>query len=375
METSSARVRLHPQSVRLLRAGLLMVAVATTMPSAVLLLQHHPIAVDLEIPLRAAQRWLRGEPPYLASAFEVTGGPELPFLYPPVVLPILAPLVDLPRWLLSAAWLSICVGCALYALARFRVPAAWWPLFLLSPPFLEPLLGGNVQLVMLALFAWLFFRGGPGPAFSPLPRDPTATERPGWAIGLGASLIAAFKVSQAHAWGYLLIRRPRAALVGAGLLVAVAVATLPVTGIGLWLDWLGQLRRAADPAWLAGGISVGRYLPAVVALAVSLGSALALALVPRRRAGEWIGILTVLGAPSLHVFGVLPMLPAFLRVRRELALVAAAFVGTLTEPGLWLAVALVAVSYVGGTRWPHLLEAAEPGGGAARSPGGRPSGS
>ncbi len=40
--------------------------------------------------------------------------------------------------------------------------------------------------------------------------------------------------------------------------------------------------------------------------------------IPRQRAGEWVGLLTVLGAPSFHWFGVLPMRPAFLRIRREL---------------------------------------------------------
>ncbi len=74
-------------------------------------------------------------------------------------------------------------------------------------------------------------------------------------------------------------------------------------------------------------------------------------LVPRERAGPWVGILSVVGTPSLHVFGVLPMLPAFLSIRRELALLAAVFLATLTEPGLWLAIAIVAASYAAGERF------------------------
>lgn len=91
MASRGPRLRLRPESVRLLRFGLLAIAVVTTLRSAVLLLAHHPVAVDLEILLRATERWLLGEPPYLASAFQVGAGPDLPYLYPPALLAVLAP--------------------------------------------------------------------------------------------------------------------------------------------------------------------------------------------------------------------------------------------------------------------------------------------
>lgn len=359
MASGSPGVRLRPESVRLLRFGLVAIAVVVTVRSAMLLLFHHPVAVDLEIPLRATERWLRGEPPYLASAFQVRAGPELPFLYPPALLPILAPLVELPRWLVSVGWLGLCLAAALFALYRLAVPPPWWPLFLASPPFLEPLIGGNVQLVMLALFTWLFFAPpARQKAFAPEPRDPADRQVPGTGGGLAATLIAALKVSQAHAWIYLLIRRPRAALGGAAIIAVLTALTVPLTGLDLWFDWFAQVRRAADPSWVAAGISLADYVGPAGLVVTGLASVLLLAVVPRNRAGEWVGILTVAGAPSLHVFGVLPMLPALLAVRRELALLAAVFIGTLTEPGLWLAVAIVALGYTAGARYPVLREPA-----------------
>ncbi|HSL34890.1 MAG TPA: hypothetical protein VK871_14655, partial [Candidatus Limnocylindrales bacterium] len=61
------------------------------------LLIYYPYGVDLEIPLRAAARWTSGGEPYLPESFDVIAGPELPFLYPPVVLPFVAPLLAVPR--------------------------------------------------------------------------------------------------------------------------------------------------------------------------------------------------------------------------------------------------------------------------------------
>lgn len=350
-------VRLRPESVRLIRFALLVIAVLMMVRPAVLLLTHHPVAVDLEIPLRATERWLQGEPPYLASAFQVAAGPDLPYLYPPALLPILAPLLELPRVLVSVGWLGLCLASAIFALHRLAVPPPWWPVFLASPPFLEPLIGGNVQLVMLAFFVWLFFAPPVSRrAFAPEPRDPAGEHVRGARVGLAATLIAALKVSQAHAWIYLLIRRPRAALSGAAVIAVFTAMTVPITGLDLWFDWLAQIRRAADPSSVASGISLGHYLGPAGLVVTGLASVVLIAAVPRTRAGEWVGILTVAGAPSLHVFGVLPMLPALLQVRRELALLSAVLLGTYTQPGMWVAIAIVALGYAAGARYPALRE-------------------
>ena len=82
-------------SNRLLRTGLGAIAVAVIAASLVNhLLLVYPFSVDLEIPLRAAQRWIDGGQPYLASAFTAPPGATQPFLYPPFILllALIAPL-------------------------------------------------------------------------------------------------------------------------------------------------------------------------------------------------------------------------------------------------------------------------------------------
>jgi hypothetical protein len=77
---------------------------------------------------------------------------------------------------------------------------------------------------------------------------------------------------------------------------------------------------------------------------------------PRGRAGSWIGLLTVIGAPTLRMHYVLFAIPAMLELRREIALAAALLVATYTFEGLWLGVGLVAVAYALASRFPVLLE-------------------
>lgn len=326
--------------------------------------------VDLEIPLRAAERWRAGGQPYLASSFEAPPGPDLPFLYPPVVLPFVGALVDLPRVPLLTGWIAVCAGAAAWTAARLRVPTILWPLVLMWPPFAEGIVGGNVQILLFAAFIALFYRWDPAaPPFRAPPADPAnpsrSGERPGAAgavrTGVLASLIAGFKVSQAHAWGYLLFRRPWAALVGIACAALAVFATLPITGVAVWGDWFAQVRRASEPGWLMAGIAVGRYVPIAVALALSAASVILLTRVPRDRPGVWVGALAVLGAPSLHTFGLLFLVPAMLVIRREVMLVAAMFIATYTEVGMWIGVALVIGTLVAGGRFAGLRE---PGTGA-----------
>lgn len=86
-------------------------------------------AVDVEIPLRAAARWLAGEPPYLVGAFSAHGGANLPFLYPPATRPFLAGLPVLPRTLVDVVVVAAMVACAIRAIPRsgFRWPSGRAP--------------------------------------------------------------------------------------------------------------------------------------------------------------------------------------------------------------------------------------------------------
>ena len=323
------------------------------------LITYYPYGVDLEIPLRAAARWSSGGEPYLAGAFEVTAGPELPFLYPPFVLPFLTPLLDAPQAIVFPAWTVVCVAAGIAACRRLALPWPIVPLVLMWPPFAEGILGGNVQIVLFAAFTAVLWHGGGSP-FRPRPRDPRDAVRPAAADGLLATVIGAIKVSQAHTWLFTLRRRPRAAIIGAAVILAIVGATLPIIGLDLWLDWVGQAGRSGDPSWQAVGMPLSVFIGRGPALMVTALTLLAMFFVPVGRAGAWIGVLSILGAPSLHQFGLLFLIPAMLEIRREIALVAALAIASYTGVGVLLGTALVIVSFLLATRL-HIFAARRAG--------------
>jgi hypothetical protein len=324
------------------------------------LLAAYPVGVDVEIPLRAARRWLDGGQPYLAASFQAPVGPDLPFFYPPFVLPVIAPLVLLPGGLVVAGWLAAGVAAAAWTCRRLSIPWRWLPFVLLWPPFFEGLIGGNIQVVLFAAFVGLLYRRPAAKAaFNPTERLVGEDSRPAWLDGLLAVVNGAMKPAQAHPWFLVLRRRPRAALLGAGIVVIVIAISLVLTGPGLWFDWFAQLARGSDPDWPLGGAGLTHGLPASASVLLAAATMIAALALPQRGAVAWLGILMIVGSPSLRMFGLLLLLPAMLVVRREVALVAALSVATYTMLGLWLGVAVVGIALAAGSRWPAWLE---PGG-------------
>ena len=344
-------------SNRLLRFTLLVLAAVPTLLAAWRLLGWQIPGIDLLIPLLAAQRWVNGGDAYVAASFNEVLGPDLPFLYPPFVLPLLVPLLRLPVEWVMAGWVGICFGVAVWTLSRLRVPLRWMPAFLVWAPFLEGIVSGNVGVIAFAAFAALFFTRAASPAdLHPSDRDPTDPRVAGLPEGLKATTVAAIKVSQVHAFLYLLLRRPRAALAGLACLGLLVAATLPFTGIEIYGDWVQQLGRAADPTWVYAGMGLRHYLSPELALAVAAGSVVLLWWVPRRGAGMWIGVLAVIGGFSLRTHSLLFLMPAMLRLRREIALVAALFIGSLNPTGLAIGTTIVVVCAVVSIALPALRE-------------------
>ena len=216
--------------------------------------------VDLEIPLRAATRWLAGEPPYLASAFTSPPGATQPFLYPPYTLPFFAVLTAIPRAVADVAAVGLMLVASIVACRRLAIPWIWLPLVLLWPPFAEGIFGANVQMVLFAAFVFLFYRAADEP-WRPRDRDVADPAESGVMIGALSTLVGAIKVSQPQPWLYVLHHRPRAAIAGAIGVLAVVALTLPLTGIGLWFDWVAHLRLASDPTWDLGGFALRAALP------------------------------------------------------------------------------------------------------------------
>jgi hypothetical protein len=352
---------------RLLRVGLSVIAISIIGWS---LLNHlllvYPFSVDLEIPLRAAQRWADGGQPYLASAFSSPPGPTQPFLYPPYTLPFLVPLLAVPKTLLQVGWLLVCLGSGVVAVRRLAFPWLWVPFVLAWSPLAEPIIGGNVQVVLFLAFVVLFWRRTSNPpTLRPVERDVADPAESATGLGVLAALIGAFKASQVQSWLFLVRHRPAAAAIAAGIVVAVVAVTLPLTGVDPWLEWLRQLGRATDPTWDLGGIALGRFTPSGVGLVVTVLTSAAILLLPNRAgAAAWIGILSVWGTPSLHSFGLLFLIPAMILIRRELALVAATLIATTTYQGSWAGIVLVTLALLGSLRYPGLREPV-PGGSPA----------
>ena len=327
------------------RIALATVALAATGLAFYDLVRFHPIGVDLDIPLRAAERWAHGETPYLASSFTVVAGRDLPFLYPPFTLPLFAALLVVPRTILIVAWLSVGLVVAGAACRRLGIPALWLPLVLMWPPFSEALIGGNLQVWLFLAFAYLYWSAPSGPFGL---RHRAAGEVPGPRGGFLAALIGVLKVTQLHAWVDVLGRAPRAALLGLTPIGLAVMLTLPLVGIDPWREWFEQLARAADPAWVSAGIGFNRVLPPAAMAILAVASVGAVLFVPRAVAGYWIGILIVGGGASLRIFSVLFMLPAILRLRPEPALIAITLISLYggQPAALWLGILLVPISFV-----------------------------
>jgi hypothetical protein len=204
--------------------------------------------------------------------------------------------------------------------------------------------------------ALLYARPGGVARWHPVDRDPGDGDRPALADGLLGVVNGALKLSQVHPWVLLLRRRPRAAVLGAAVVVGIVLALLPLTGIGLWFDWLAQLNRASDPNWPLIGDSFTQYLPRAAGLGITVATIGLAFVVPRRHAGAWLGILMVVGGPSLRTFGLLFLLPSLLVVRREVALIAAFLLTTYIFSGIWLAVIILGGMLALGLRYPALLE-------------------
>lgn len=329
---------------RLLLAGLVVILAVLEVKALLGTVLIEPrFAVDMEIPLRAAERWVAAEPPYLDSAFTSPPGATQPFLYPPYVLPFFALLAELPRALVGGVAVAIMLVAAIVACRRLGIPWIWLPLVLAWPPFAESIFGANIQTVLVAAFVFLFYRAGSAP-WKPRARDVADPAESEVLVGGLATVVGAVKVSQAHAWLYVLRHRPRAAIGGALVAAVIVAATIPLTGIDLWFDWADQLRLATDTTWDLGGFALPRFLPPGLGYVVAAICLVAVWFAPRDRAGAWIGVLSVVGSLSLHIFGLLFLVPAMLAIRREAALVAAICIATYSYEGAWGGIVIVAVA-------------------------------
>jgi len=311
-----------------------------------------PAGIDFEIPLRAASRWAAGSQPYPPSAMLVNGGPDLPFLYPPYLLPLLAPIASLPRDFVTGLWLILCAAAAVWTCRRLSIPWLVVPCVLAWPPFSEGLVTGNVQILSFAAFVALLYEPADGRA-----RQRTLIPSHDALNGVLAAAVGVLKVAQMLPVLYLLRRRWRAALIGVAALAALTVALLPLTGVSVYGDWLAQLRRAADPSWTIGGVALGRSIGLPDIVLVACGIALALS-VRGRDSAAWLGIAMLVATPSVHGYTFLFLVPGLLTIRRDFSFVIAAmYLGNYHTDTWWFGCLLLVCSLLAANRWPWLRAA------------------
>jgi hypothetical protein len=340
-----------------IRAALGLIAVAVFVTQAIPIVTTFPVAIDLIIPLKAAERWLAGGVVYVPDGFtDIQVLP--PFLYPPFVLPIVAPLTFLPELVVRWSWFALTLGMAVLVCRRLAIPWLIVPGVLLWSPMLGGIWGGNLQVALFAAFVVGFWRA---PRRHDLRADPVALDDPGALTprtGFLAAAVGSVKISQIQAWLAVLRRSPRAALLGLTPWVALVLITLPLVGIGLYVSWLEQVMRASDPAWSAMGPSLLAYLPRIVFIGLTLGSCALALLIRGPETGAWLGLVMLLVTPNMHDFNGVFLLPAMLLIRREFALVAAILTASYTAEGLWLGIAIVVGAMLVGLRWPAIREPA-----------------
>ncbi|TAM57764.1 MAG: DUF2029 domain-containing protein, partial [Chloroflexota bacterium] len=280
---------------------------------------------------------------------------DLPYLYPPYLLPFLVLLLAMPQVQLLALWFAVCLVIAALACHRLGVPTLAIPLALVWPPFWEAIWHGNAEILIFGAFVFLFFERAEQ-AWDPVDREIRPSHTSVIRAGLLAVAIAVVKPSEGWAWLNVLRRHRRAAIGGALLVVALAVATLPLVGIQRWVDYAAQAGRAANPDWKGVGFGPAAFMPAWPTIAVTVGTLALAFMVPSASAGAWLGLLTVIGAPTLRGYELIFLVPALLRVRREVALLVVILDGTLAVLAFWLAILVTAAVMVAGLRLPGLLE-------------------
>jgi hypothetical protein len=339
------------------RVGLAVLAIAAVALSTAMVLQlasYFPFGIDLRIPLHAAERFSSGQSPYVGGELRLGGGNGLPFLYPPAVLPFFVLVSSFPVAVLFPVWAVLSIGAALFAITRLGVPLRLAALTLVWPPFFEGLITLNVQVLLFAAYVGLFWVGVK--SGRSVPRDFREGDlRDDARIGLLATIVGSIKVSQLLPWIFLLRRRPRAAAIGGVAAAGVAVALLPVTGVSVWGDWLAQLLQQSSPEKLAIGFPMSVFIGAGPGAAVTI-LAIVGALVIRTDVGAWIGLLLIVGSPTVHTYTFLFAIPAMLLIRREFGLFAAILVATYNPVFEWIGVLFAAWTLAASRVWPLFRE-------------------
>lgn len=199
----------------------------------VLLFARETLGYDYQAYVGAARRLLDGRPLY-DTAVEVAG-PFAIYLYPPPFAVAFVPFALLPGDVGVWVWTLLSIAMVVAAIAVLPVPSSvrWAVLFLavIDWPLVYALKLGQVGPLLLLVFALGWRRiGSPG------------------AVGATAAIGTLIKLQPALLFGWaLLTRQWRVIATGLGVLLVVAVLTLPFVTVAAWWDYLEVIRRVTDP--------------------------------------------------------------------------------------------------------------------------------
>ena len=284
---------------------------------------------DLGVYLRAGSAFAAGGPVYLDHVLAAipVDRTQYPFLYPPMLLPVLAVLSALPRPVVDVLWVAGSLATLVIALRAFGLPWRWVVLALAWRPVSEGLWVGNVAVPLLSCLALAF-------------RYPSLLVLP-----------PVFKAYSATATLWLIRERRWRALVLGLVAVALALAvTLPLTGIDLWRSWIAGLEWFARsqpglPTNLY-GIALPRFIGAGPALVAGVAVLVGALLVGGRLGLARLGLATPFLAQSVFMHGLLVTIPAVGALRPAILWVALASMAFGGSVGAWIGPGLAVASWL-----------------------------
>lgn len=236
---------------------------------------------DYQAYVRAAQRLIDGQPLYDPSV-DLAGGFAI-YLYPPPFALAFVPFALVGDQAGLLAWTAILIGCTVGAIALMPVstPLRWAILLLagIDWPVLYSLKLGQVGPLLLLLFVlgwrWL--------------------DRPtGLGATIGVGTLIKLQPALLGVWAAL-TGRWRAAEVALGVVVVVAIVTLPIVGTGAWSDYVVLLRSVSEPVTTPHNFTPGAVLyqagvsagvATAVQWAIVVGTLLAVVVAARRLTSE-----------------------------------------------------------------------------------------
>jgi hypothetical protein len=282
---------------------------------------------DIHLYLGAGATALRGASPYLTAPIAAnTELEKLPFVYPPLTVPLFELLATIPRPLADAIWACGSIAAVVAAMWLLGIRGRWLLVLLAWPPVALGIAVGNV-----ASFTFFLYVAG-------------------FRVGAALVLSGIFKL-QSTIPALWLIREEkwRSIAAGVGIVAILALIAVPLVGLHAWVDWLNGLRYfqeslSAHPK--IEGLSLARRLGPTVAFAAVV-LAIAFGLLGRGRNGlARFGIASVVASPTLYFHGFTPLLAGALSLGPELLWFFLG-IGDWSWHGLqsaWLAIVMVGVA-------------------------------